>query len=79
MIDPKLDPRPSRELSSREAAKIIGATLGGLALLCRPETIFAALDFYTTERYQPMHEAQFRAMWQGSVASGQVVPDKSQD
>ncbi len=65
----KLDPRPARELTSREVSKILGGMLGGLANLAPPETLFAALDFFIAEKYQTAHETVWRAVWDAAVAS----------
>jgi len=76
MSEKLLDPRPARELTSREAAKLLGGTVGALATLCPPETIMAALNFYTSGEYQVQHKLAWEAMWKDAVRSGHVVPEK---
>lgn len=75
MSDKILDTRPARELTSRECAKIIGSLLSGLAGMAKPEAIFAALDFYTSEQYQAQHDAIWRQFYDNAVKAGQVIPE----
>lgn len=69
-----LDARPARELTSREVAKLLGGTLGSLAGLARPETIDAAIRFYTDPAYAAKHRHFFEGLWRQSVEAGFVIP-----
>lgn len=73
-----LDARPARELTSREVAKLLGGHLGSLAGLARPETIEAAIQFYTDEKYRAKHREFFDGLWRQAVAQGFVIPDREQ-
>lgn len=44
MDETKLDPRPARELTSRECAKVLGGPLGGLARLFGADVVEKALQ-----------------------------------
>jgi hypothetical protein len=40
---PDLDPRPARALTSREIAKVLGGTIGGLLGFCAEEDVRSAV------------------------------------
>jgi hypothetical protein len=41
-----LDPRPARQLTSRECAKILGGVIGGLIDTAKPEDVRAAVRWW---------------------------------
>lgn len=47
----KLDPRPARQLTSREATKILSGTLGVLVDMAGPETSLEALTWLYENRH----------------------------
>ncbi len=76
---PMLDPRPARQLTSREVAKLLGGHLGSLAGLCPPDVLRAAVNFYADERTAATHDEFFRGLWQQAVQTGHVIPEDDPD
>lgn len=52
-----LSTEPARPLTSREIAKIISGTLGGLAAWCSPDELLAAID------HLHEHRAYYLKVW----------------
>lgn len=59
-----LDSRPARQLTSREAAKIIGAVCGGLLDMVDVDDLCDAIEHFHE------HRASYRAYWEAMKKSG---------
>lgn len=72
---PTLDPRPARQLTSREVAKLLGGSLGSLAGLCPPDVLREAIAFYADPQYAAEHQKFFEGLWVQAVRAGHVIPE----
>lgn len=51
MSKPKLDPRPARKLTSRECARVLGGTLGGIATYVDLSLVREAVELFDTDDF----------------------------